>query len=273
MANFWQEFCLQQQQEQGGRLPWGGSFFKFTLDTERKKTFARLLEGINIVRRRHLTGTNTVKICGNNCQGVGNTSLSVSLNDSHGQGGYVCTCVILSLNVFFCFCLCQCLQMCLFLWLSVSWCVFVCVWVYQGVFQMCFVFVWVFQMCFVCVWVSHLARCVCACVSVPDVFYVSLDSDEEVVSRLCWKEHHFSATPTPCFDDDDDDYENNDIRTITSIKMVGIHFLISLTMMMKWWMVILHILDSTLPPPTCAPNQHLLVVTRDQPFGKIIIWS
>ena len=82
------------------------------------------------------------------------------------------------------------------------------------------------------------------------------------MSRLCWKEHHFSATPTPCFDDDDDDYENNDIRTITSIKMVGIHFLISLTMMMKWWMVILHILDSTLPPPTCAPNQHLLVVTN-----------
>ena len=95
------------------------------------------------------------------------------------------------------------------------------------------------------------------------MFYVSLDSDEEVVSRLCWKEHHFSATPTPCFDDDDDDYENNDIRTITSIKMVGIHFLISLTMMMKWWiLVILHILDSTLPPPTCAPNQHLLVVTN-----------
>ena len=27
-------------------------------------------------------------------------------------------------------------------------------------------------------------------------------------------------------------------------------------------MVILHILDSTLPPPTCAPNQHLLVVTN-----------
>ena len=44
------------------------------------------------------------------------------------------------------------------------------------------------------------------------MFYVSLDSDEEVVSRLCWKEHHFSATPTPCFDDDDDDYENNDIN-------------------------------------------------------------
>ena len=63
------------------------------------------------------------------------------------------------------------------------------------------------------------------------------------------------------------DGANNDIRTITSIKMEGIHFLISLTMMMKWWMVILHILDSTLPPPTCAPNQHLLVVTNN--FEKL----
>ena len=63
---------------------------------------------------------------------------------------------------------------------------------------------------------SHLSRCVCVCVSFPDVFYVSLDSDEEVVSRLCWKEHHFSATPTPCFDDDGDDYENNYIRMITT---------------------------------------------------------
>ena len=81
---------------------------------------------------------------------------------------------------------------------------------------------------------SHLSRCVCVCVSFPDVFYVSLDSDEEVVSRLCWKEHHFSATPTPCFDDDDDDYENIDIRMNTFLK--------SLTMMMKLSiLVILHI--------------------------------
>ena len=88
---------------------------------------------------------------------------------------------------------------------------------------------------------SHLSRCVCVCVSFPDVFYVSLDSDEEVVSRLCWKEHHFSATPTPCFDDDDDDYANIDIRMNYEHQGDMNTFLKSLTMMMKLWMVILHI--------------------------------
>ena len=87
------------------------------------------------------------------------------------------------------------------------------------------VFVFLSESLPMCLFVSEcLLMCFCLCLSVPDVFYVSLDSDEEVVSRLCWKEHHFSATPTPCFDDNDDYYESNDIRMISSIKMMEIHF-------------------------------------------------
>ena len=112
-----------------------------------------------------------------------------------------------------------------------------------------FVFVWVFQMCFM--WALTVTR----------RLWVDFAGKSIISQRL----------PLPA-----------SMTMVTIMKIIISGWLrlviyehqddrdtsfISLTMMMKWWMVILHILDSTLPPPTCAPNQHLLVVTNH--LGKL----
>ena len=159
--------------------------------------------------------------------------------------------------------------------LSVSWCYCVCVWVSPDVFlcvsgclKVCFLCLSAPDVFCLCLSVSPLQMCLCLCLSVPDVFCLCL-SVSPLKMCLCLCEFSRCVLCEPwqwrggcestlleraSFLSDSHSLLRWRWWRLWKYWYQDEYILKSLTMMMKWWMVILHILDSTLPPPTCAPN-------------------